>query len=98
MPDLVLGPDRLGPARDDGIVHLADRRERTLVDAQARRIAEMRVAREENRHRRSLHHPSPSGEGRVRKHRGGVTPVQHMALRAMAPPGLDADAPESALP
>src|SRR5215212_3907364 len=50
VPDLVVGGDRLVPALDDGPVHLANGRERPLVDAQARRVAEMRVAGEENCH------------------------------------------------
>src|SRR3712207_5600222 len=50
VPDVVIRGHGLVPALHDRAVHLADRREGALVDAQTRRVAEVRVAGEERGH------------------------------------------------
>lgn len=48
--DLVFAPDRGVPAGDQHLVLFGNGGERALVDLDAARLAEMRIAREENRH------------------------------------------------
>jgi hypothetical protein len=51
VPDLIVGTHGLVPVRDKRLVVLVKRPEGPVVEAQHAAIAEMRIAREEDRHR-----------------------------------------------